>query len=116
MVFLVLLRLGIPRIVTRDLRERLMFPHGSPGLLLSCEGTSGVPFSRWGNRASSQVEAEGLGFLSSCDLDLGVPIEFQNSSQASSCVEAWNFTFLSSCERGFRPPVELRGGELRDFS
>ena len=55
------------------------------------------------------------GYLSSCDRDLGAPIEFQQESQASSCLVAWNSTFLLSCKRGVRPPVELRQG-TRAFS
>ena len=52
------------------------------------------------NKASSLVEAEISGFLSNCDRDHGVPIEFQQGSQASSHFDAWNCTFLSSCKRG----------------
>ena len=63
-----------------------------------------------GNRASSRVEAENSGLLSSCDRDLVDPIEFRQGSRASSPDEAWNSAFLSSCKRGVRPPVELRGG------
>ena len=48
--------------------------------------------------------------LSSCNRDLGVPIEFQWGSQTSSHFETWNSTFLSSGIRGVRPPVELRRG------
>ena len=32
--------------------------------------------------------------LSRADMDLGVPMEFQQGSQASSCVEAYKSTFL----------------------
>ena len=49
-----------------------------------------------------------MGFLSSCDRNLGVPIEFQQGSQASSHVEAWKSTFHSSFKRGVRPLVEFR--------
>ena len=49
-----------------------------------------------------------LGFLSSCDRDLGVSIEFQWMSQASCHIEAWDSTFFSSCKGGVRHPVEFR--------
>ena len=45
-------------------------------------------------------------FLSSCDCDLGFPIEFEQWSQALSPVETWNSAFPSSCKRVVRPPVE----------
>ena len=57
-------------------------------------------------RDSTQVAAEeqGLisseegnsGFLSTCNRNLGVPIEFKHVSLASSLVEAWKSSFLSS--------------------
>ena len=50
------------------------------------------------------------GFLSSSDMDLGVPMEIQQGSQASSHVEAWNKAFLLSCKRGVKPHVELKRG------
>ena len=67
------------------------------------------------NRASSQIEVGTSGFLSNCDIDLGVSAELEQGSQASSCVEAWNSAFLSKCKRGVRHPVELRHG-TRAFS
>ena len=56
--------------------------------------------------ASSQVEARTSGFLSSSDMDLGVPMEFQQGSQASSRAEAWNSASLSRFKRGVRLPVK----------
>ena len=50
------------------------------------------------------------GFLSSSDMDLGVPMEIQQGSQASSHVEAWNKAFLLSCKRGVRTPVKFSQG------
>ena len=50
------------------------------------------------------------GFLSSCDRDLGFPIEFQQMSQASSPVEAWNSALPLSCRRGVRSPVQFSHG------
>ena len=90
-----------------------MCPHGSQASFRLPWENSGFLSSQC-RGIQPQLEA-GNSFLSSCDMDLGVPIEFQWGSQASSRVEAWNFTLLSSCERDFRPPVELRQG-TRDFS
>ena len=59
------------------------------------------------NRASSQIEVGTSGFLSNCDIELGVSAELEQGSQASSCVEAWNSVCLSSCSWGVRPLVEL---------
>ena len=44
--------------------------------------------------------------LFSSDMDLRVPMEFQQGSQASSHVETWNSASLSRCKRGVRLPVE----------
>ena len=63
-----------------------------------------------GHRASSRVEAGTSGFLFSSDMDLGVPMEFQQGSQASSCVETWNSASLSRCKRGVRLPVQWTQG------
>ena len=63
-----------------------------------------------GHRASPRVEAGASGFLFSSDVDLGVPMEFQQGSQASSCVETWNSASLSMCKRGVRLPVEWTQG------
>ena len=58
-------------------------------------------------KASGQLEAGSSVFLSSADLDLGVPMEFQQGSQTSSCLETWKSAFLSSYKSSFRFPVEL---------
>ena len=47
------------------------------------------------------------GFHSSADMDLSVPMEFQQGSQASSPVETCKSTFLLSCNSSVRLPVEL---------
>ena len=60
-----------------------------------------------GPRSSSGVEARTSGFLSSVDLDLGVPMEFKQGSQATSRVETCKSTFLSSCNSSVRIPVKL---------
>ena len=49
-------------------------------------------------------------FLSSSDMDLGVPMEIPLGNQMSFRIEALNCTSLSRCKRGVRPPVELRSG------
>ena len=60
-----------------------------------------------GQRSSSGLEARTLGFLSSADMDLGVPMEFQQDTQASSRVETFKSTFLSSCKSIVRLPFEF---------
>ena len=47
-------------------------------------------------RSSYRVEASPSGLLSSTDIDLSVPTEFQLESQASSPVETCKSAFLSS--------------------
>ena len=59
-----------------------------------------------GHRASSLAEAGTSVFLSSADIDLGDPMEFQQGSQASSRVETWNSASLSRFQTGVRLPVE----------
>ena len=58
-------------------------------LHMSCEGLLGIPLlSVPGPRSSSGVAAGTLGFLSSADMDLGVPpMELKQGSQALSHVE-----------------------------
>ena len=54
-------------------------------LHVSCEGPLGILLqSMLGPKASGQLEAGSSVFLSSADLDLGVPMEFQQGSQATS--------------------------------
>ena len=62
------------------------------------------------HRSSSGVEAGTSGLLSSADMDLRVPMEFQQGSQASSHVETFKSAFLSSCQSSVRLPVELTWG------
>ena len=47
-------------------------------------------------------------FLSSSDMDIGVPMEIPLGNLTLSRVEAWNSASLLRCKRGVRPPVELR--------
>ena len=61
----------------RDLKPA-RFASGKSTHHLSCEGPLGIPLqSVQGHMASSRVEAGTSGFLSSSDMDLGVPMEFQ---------------------------------------
>ena len=74
----------------------------------SCEGLLLVPLqSVPGPRSSSAAEAETSGFLSSADMDLKDPMEFQQGSQALFCVETCKSAFLSSFNSSVRLPVEL---------
>ena len=57
--------------------------------------------------ASSRVEAGTSGFLSCCDVGLGLCMPFITRSQVSTCVESRNSAFLSSCQSGFRLLTEL---------
>ena len=51
------------------------------------------------SRDFSRVRAVGLGFLSSCDGDLRIPLKWKQGNQDSSQVEVGNLCFLSSCSR-----------------
>ena len=66
-------------------------------------------------RSTSGAEARISGFLSSSDMNLGVPMEFPQGSQASSCVEKCKSTFLSSCQNSASLPVELIYGSVAFF-
>ena len=75
---------------------------------MSCQGPLRNPFQLLlGPMSSSGVEAGNLGFLSKADMDLEIPMEFQQGSQALSCVEICKSAFLSSCNSSVRLPVEL---------
>ena len=58
-------------------------------------------------KVPSGVEAGTSGFLSSADMDLGVPLEFPEGSQASSHLEICNSALLSSQKSSIRLPVGL---------
>ena len=61
---------------------------GKSGLHASCEGPLGIAFQLvLRPRYSSGVAAGTLGFLSSADMDLRVPMKFPQGSQASSRLE-----------------------------
>ena len=63
-----------------------------------------------GPRSSSGVEDRTSVFLSSADMELGVPLQFPQGSQASSRLETCKSAFLSSCNRSVRLSVELTWG------
>ena len=80
---------------------------GKFSLHANCKGPYGIPLQSMPDPSSlSGAEARTSGFLSSADMDLRVPMEFQQGSQASFHVETWNSAFLSRCQRGVRVPVE----------
>ena len=65
----------------------------------SCEGPLQILLQLLlGPRSSSGVGVGTSVFLSSGDMDLGVPLEFQQGSQASSRVETCKSAFLASCK------------------
>ena len=57
--------------------------------------------------SSSRVEPGNSVFLSSADMDLGVPMEFQQESQVASHLETWNSAFLLRCKRCVTFHVEV---------
>ena len=74
----------VPSSCHRDLREPLMLSLGSQESFTSCEGPLRVPlYLVQSTRASSRVEAGTSGFLFSSDMEIGVPMEFQQGSQAT---------------------------------
>ena len=82
---------------TRDLRDHLVGPQESTVSMQVERGLSGfIIIQVLGPRSSSGVEAGTSGFLSSADMDLGVPLEFQQGSQALSRVRTCTSSFLSS--------------------
>ena len=62
--------------------------------------TAGAEVLNW-------IEARTPRFLSSANMDLGVPLEFPQGSQASSRVETCKSILLSSWKSNFRLPVVL---------
>ena len=55
---------------------------------------------------SSRFEARTSVFLSSSDMEIRVPMEFEQESQALSRVETWISASLSRFKRGVRLPVK----------
>ena len=75
-----------------DFSEPCVLPQGDQFSFLVVRDTSDS--SRVTAEASSRAEAGNSVLLSSCDRDLGIPIEFQQESQDSFCVESWKSAFL----------------------
>ena len=68
---------------------------GKSSLHVSCEGPLGIFWqSLPGLRSSSGVVAGTTVFLSSANMDLGVPLKFSQGSHASSRVEICKADFL----------------------
>ena len=81
---------------------------GKCSLHTSCKEPLMIPiYSVLGPMSSSGAEALTSGFLSSADMDLGVPIDFQQGSQASSHLETCRSAFLLRCNSRVRFLVEL---------
>ena len=57
-----------------------------------------------------ELHQGGFGLISGCDVELGIPLEFEQGSWASSQVETGNSGLLSSCSGRLRVPVELQLG------
>ena len=91
----------------RDLRDLLVLPQESPVSMRVARGLPGFPSSQCrGGGPHLELRTEPH-FLTSADMDLGVPMEFSQGSKASSCVETCKSAFLSSCNSSIRLPVGL---------
>ena len=81
---------------------------GKSSLHVSFQGPLGILLqSLLGLKSSFVIEAGISGFLSSADMDLGVPLEFPQGSQSSSRVEICTSTLLSSWKSSVSLPVGL---------
>ena len=71
-------KLGVPLKVRHGLQRPASVSSGKASLHASCEGPLGIPLQAVpGPRSSSGAEARTSGFLSSVDMDLRDPVEFQ---------------------------------------
>ena len=95
--------LGFFSIYDGDLRDPLMGPK-ERSLHSSCKAPSRIPLQE--PRSSFGVEARTSGFLSSADMDLGVPLEFPQLSQLR-LVWRCKSTYFSSLKSSVRLLVEL---------
>ena len=94
-------KLGVPLKLGQRPQGPTCVASGKFNLHASSEGQLRIPLqSVLGPTSSCVAEAGSSGFLSSADMDLEVPMEFQEGSQFSS-------TFISSCNSNDRLPVEL---------
>ena len=81
---------------------------GKANLHVSCEGLLRITLQSVADpRSSSATEASTSGFLSSADMDLEFPMEFQQWSQASFHVETCKSAFLSNFISSVRLHVKL---------
>ena len=77
-------KLGVPLKLGQRPQGPTCVASGKSSLHVSCEGPLGIPLqSLPGSRSSSGAEAATSGFISSADMHLGVPMEFQLESQDS---------------------------------
>ena len=90
-----------------NLRDPFVFPQESPFTMRVVSGHRDSSPSVPGPRSSSGAEAGISGILSSADMDLRHPMEFQQGIQALSRVETCKSAFLSSCNSIVKLPVEL---------
>ena len=111
MDFLELLR--EPGVYSRDTMG-MAFQNSCQDSCLVMRDTSGFS-SRLRRTIGTPLDVRGQGSLSSCQMDIGIPINFQ-VSPASSTFEALNSWCLSSCQRYVRRPVEMRQGTRAFFS
>ena len=90
-----------------DFRDPLVLPQKSPVSMRVARGLSGFLSSQCcdlGPHLELRMEPH---FLTSADMDLGVPMEFSQGSKALSRVETCKSAFLSSCNSSVRLPVGL---------
>ena len=102
--------LGILASYDGDFRDPLVWHQESPVFMRVVMGLYGFLTSQCqvlGPRSSFGAEATTSGFLSSANMDFGVPMEFWQGSQASSHVEICKSTFLPSSNSRVRHPVKL---------
>ena len=101
-------KLGVPLKLRLGSQGPDRFASRKLGLYVSCNGPLRIPLQSVPEPStSSAVEAGTSVFITRADMDLGVPMEFQQGSQASFRVQTWKSAFLSSCQSSVRLPVEL---------
>ena len=92
-------KLGVPLKLRLGSQGPDRFASRKLGLYVSCNGPLRIPLQSVPEPStSSAVEAGTSVFITRADMDLGVPMEFQQGSQSSSHVETHKSTFLSSCQ------------------
>ena len=81
-------KLGVPLELQQGPQGPTRVGSGKPSVHAGCKGPLEIALQLVPSpRSSSGIEAGTSGFLSSADMDLGVPIEFEQASQPSSRVE-----------------------------